>query len=169
MRNKRLKISAAIMLGLGLTGLQAQTMYVKQSTGTQTAYALSNIQKMIFSGGNVVVNKTDNSSEVYALIGLRYLKFTDLTSSIEGTVSVESQMLNVYPNPVSNKLHIELSGTVQGGGMLSILNFEGKTVLSQQISHAGLHTLDISYMPKGIYLCRYSNATDLKTVKIIKQ
>ena len=169
MRHKRLKLSAALLLGLGLTGLQAQTMYVKQSTGTQTTFALSKIQKMTFSGGNIVVNKTDNSSVVYALNGLRYLNFTDFTTSIEGTQSVENQMLNVYPNPVSNKLHIELSGTVQVEGMFNILNFEGKTVLSQKISHAGLHTLDISYLPKGIYLCRYSNASELKTVKIIKQ
>src|SRR5690554_5092155 len=61
MRHKRLKLSAVLLLGLGLTGLQAQTMYVKESSGTQTAYALSNIQKMSFSSGNLTVTKTDNN------------------------------------------------------------------------------------------------------------
>lgn len=55
MRHKRLKLSAVLLLGLGLTGLQAQTMYVKESSGTQTAYTLSNIQKMSFSSGNLTV------------------------------------------------------------------------------------------------------------------
>ncbi len=30
MKHKRLKLSALLLLGLGLTGLQAQTMYVKK-------------------------------------------------------------------------------------------------------------------------------------------
>src|SRR5690554_3777641 len=34
MRHKRLKLSAVLLLGLGLTGLQAQTMYVKGSSGS---------------------------------------------------------------------------------------------------------------------------------------
>ena len=34
MRQKRLKLSAVLLLGLGLTGLQAQTMYVKESSGS---------------------------------------------------------------------------------------------------------------------------------------
>ena len=34
MRHKRLKLSAVLLLGLGLTGLQAQTMYVKESSGS---------------------------------------------------------------------------------------------------------------------------------------
>lgn len=42
MTHKKLKFSAVLLLGLGLTGLQAQTMYVKESSGTQTAYAVNN-------------------------------------------------------------------------------------------------------------------------------
>ncbi|MEY3451220.1 MAG: hypothetical protein RL711_1046 [Bacteroidota bacterium] len=49
MRQKRLKLSAVFLLGLGLTGLQAQTMYVKEKSGTQTAYTLSSLRKMTFS------------------------------------------------------------------------------------------------------------------------
>jgi len=77
MRHKRLKLSAVLLLVLGLTGLQAQTMYVKESSGTQAAYTLSNIQKMSFSSGNLTVTKTDNSSGVYALSGLQHLSFTN--------------------------------------------------------------------------------------------
>ena len=92
MRHNMLKISAVILLGLGLTGLQAQTMYVNESSGTQTAYTLSNIQKMSFSSGNLTVTKTDNSSGVYALINLRYLNFSDVSTDLQGDLSVQSQM-----------------------------------------------------------------------------
>ena len=100
MKHKRLKLSAVLLLGLGLTGLQAQTMYVKESSGTQTAYTLSNIQKMSFSSGYLTVTKTDNSSGVFALSDLRYLNFSDITTDLQEDLSVKSQQLKVYPNPV---------------------------------------------------------------------
>ena len=169
MRNKRLKLSAVLLLGLGLTGLQAQTMYVKENNGTQTAYALSNIQKMSFSSGNLIVAKTDNTNGVYALNNLRYFNFTDLSTKIEEPLSFQKQMLRVYPNPVTNVLNIDLTGTAQVEGTLIIFNFEGKTVLNRQVSHAGVLSLDISHLSKGLYLCRYTNLTETRTVKIIKQ
>ena len=82
MRQKRLKLSAVFLLGLGLTGLQAQTMYVKEKSGTQTAYTLSSLRKMTFSGGNATVQKSDNSTGVYALSQLRCLNFQNLITSI---------------------------------------------------------------------------------------
>ena len=95
MRNKRLKLSTLLMLGLGLTGLQAQTMYVREGNGAQTDYALSSIRTMTFSGGNVTIQKTDNSKGTYALSGLRYLNFTDLTTSItEPPMNLVPYLLN---------------------------------------------------------------------------
>ena len=41
MRHKRLKLSALLLLVIGLTGLQAQTMYVKENNGTQTTEQLN--------------------------------------------------------------------------------------------------------------------------------
>ena len=169
MRHKKLKLSAVLLLGLGLTGLQAQTMYVNESSGTQTAYTLSNIQKMSFSSGNLTVTKTDNSSGVYALSDLRYLNFSDVPTDLQEDLSVQSQMLKVYPNPVGDILNIDLAGMSEAKGTLSILNFEGKTVLSRQANNEGVLSLDISSLPTGIYLCRYVSTTEIKTVKIIKQ
>jgi hypothetical protein len=165
----RLKLSAVLLLGLRLTGLQAQTMYVKENNGTQTAFALSNIQKMSFSSGNLTVTKTDNTNGVYTLNNLRYLNFTDFSTKIEEPLSFQKQMLSVYPNPVTNVLNIDLTGTVQEEGTLIIFNFEGKAVLNRQVSHAGVLSLNIGHLPKGLYLCRYANVTETRTVKIIKQ
>jgi hypothetical protein len=169
MRHKKLKLSAVFLTGVALTGLQAQMMYVKERIGTQTAYTLSNIQKMSFSSGNLAVTKTDNSRNFYALSDLRYLNFSDIKTDLQENLSVQNQMLSVYPNPVSDKLNIDLTGIGQRNGTLSILNFEGKILVSQQISNEGVLSLDFSHLPIGIYFCRYNNATELKTEKIIKQ
>jgi hypothetical protein len=162
-------VAALLTFSFSLSTVSAQTMYVKESSGTQTAYTLSNIQKMSFSSGNLTVTKTDNSNGVYALSDLRYLNFSDISTDLQEDLSVQNQMLKVYPNPVGDILNIDLTGMSETEGTLSILNFEGKTMLSRQVNNEGVLSLDISSLPTGIYLCRYSNAAEIKTVKIIKQ
>jgi hypothetical protein len=169
MRHKKLKLNAFIFLGLGLTGLQAQTMYVKESNGTPTAYSLNNIQKMSFSSGNLIVAKTDNNSNVYALSDLMNLKFPGIITALNVHLPVQNQNLSVYPNPVGDILNINLAEMSEAEGTLSILNFEGKTMVTQQVSNENVLSLNISRLPTGIYLCRYSNASEIRTVKIIKQ
>jgi len=144
-------------------------MYVKESSGTQTAYTLGNIQKMSFSSGNLTVTKTDNSSGVYALSDLRYLNFSDISTDLQAYLSVQNQMLKVYPNPIGDILNIDLTGMPATQGTLSILNFEGKSVLSRKVNNEGVLSLNISSLPSGIYLCQYASTTEIKTVKIIKQ
>jgi len=169
MLHKKLKLSAVLLLGLGLTGMQAQTMNVKQSNGTQTVYALHSVRKMTFSTGYLTVSKTNNSKTEYALSGLRYLNFSDNTTGLKPALTGQSQQLNVYPNPVGDILNIDLSGMVETKGTLSIFNFEGKALVSQQVNNEGVLSLDISHLPMGVYLCRYGNGTEVKTVKIVKQ
>jgi hypothetical protein len=169
MRQKRLKLSGILLLGLGLTGIQAQTMYVKESKGTQTAYSLNNIQKMSFLSGNLLVVKTDNNSNVYALSDLMNLNFPGIITALNEHLPVQNQKLSVYPNPVGDMLNVNLTGMSETEGTLSILNFEGKTLITRQVGNKGVLSLDISHLPMGIYLCRYSNATEIITVKIVKQ
>lgn len=168
MRHKKFKLSAILLLGLGLTGLQAQIINVKESSGTKTTYSLNSIRKMTFSGGNVTVQKTDNSTVVYALNGLRYLNFSDNSTGIfENQTFSGNTDLHTYPNPVSDFLNINLED-IAGEGTISILSLEGKVMQTQKTRGASIVTLNLSELPRGIYLCRYSNEREIKTVKIIK-
>jgi len=169
MKHKRLQLSALLLLGIGLTGLQAQTMYVKQSNDTQTAYALSNVRKMTFTSGNVTVQKTDNTTGVYALSGLKYLSFQDFTTGINEPQTAAGSTLYAYPNPVADVLNINLIGTKNQGGSISILTLDGKVMQTQETVGTGTVTLNLSQLPQGVYLCRYSCGKETKTVKIIKQ
>jgi hypothetical protein len=169
MRQKILKISSILLLGIGLTSLQAQTMYVKESSGTQTAYTLNSIRKMTFSGGNSTIQKRDKSSRVYALNGLRYLNFKDLTTSIpEQPVQLADANLIAYPNPVTDVLNIDLSSE-ETAGIINIISLDSKVMQTINTNGKIIVKLNISDLAQGIYLCRYSNTLKIKTVKIIKQ
>lgn len=169
MKYKRLKLVAILLLGIGLTGLQAQTMYVVQSNGTQTPYALNGIRKLTFSGGNMIMQKTDNSIGGYVLNGLRYLSFTDFPVGIAAQPELrEISHLVSYPNPVADVLHIDLRDE-KGVGTLSILSLEGKVIYTQLTTGNSLVSISLSHLPQGIYLCRYVNKGGIKAVKIVKQ
>jgi len=169
MRHKRLKLSAVLLLVLGLTGLQAQTMYVKQSSGTQTSYTLSSIQKMTFPSGSVTVQKTDNSTGVYDLSGLRYLNFIDISTSIaDQPMQLGNAKFITYPNPVTDVLNVDITD-ISSEVTISILSLEGKVLQTHKNKGTNTVILNLSQLPQGIYLCRYSNALEIKTVKIIKQ
>ena len=169
MKHKRLQIIALLLLGTGLTGLQAQTMYVKQSNGTQTAYAYSNLRKMTFAPGIVTVQKTDNTTAVYALSSIKYLSFYDFTTGINESQTAAVNTLLTYPNPASDMLNIDLRRTKNEVGRISILNIEGKVMQTQKTSGMGILTINLSQLPQGIYLCRYTSGTETKTVKIVKK
>lgn len=170
MRQKKLKMSVLLLLGLGLTGLKAQTMYVKENNGMQNSCELNSLRKLTFSDGNATIHKNDNSSNVYSLDGLSYISFINYSTDIK-----EQQLQNckisliAYPNPVTDILNIELKGFENENGIINILSIEGRILLTQRIKKHGILSINLSNFPKGIYLCRYVNGLETKVEKIIKK
>ena len=164
MKHIRLKLSIVTLLILGSTELQAQTMYVRQSNGTETTHTLNDIQKMTFLNGNFIIQNIDNSTNQFAINGLRHLVFTNLSTNID----YPTNQVFTYPNPVTDVLYIDLSNE-EGKGILNILTLEGKILQTQRIIGNNLITIPLSNYPKGVYLCQYLNSTSIKTVKIVKQ
>ncbi len=168
MKKKRLLLGGLILLGMGLTGLQAQVMYVRENNGSQIVYPLSNIQKITFSGGNANIESFNNAKGVHALSGLRYINFTDLTNGISQPTTQLSTSLKTYPNPVEDVLNIDLID-LTGEGNVSILTMEGKILHAQKTSGNSFITLNLNHLSQGIYLCRYVSREETKTIKIIKK
>ena len=169
MRHKGLNLIVIILFGLGLTELQAQSMYVQEVDGTQTAYSLSNITKISFSSANLIITQIDNSSEDYTLGSVQYLSFSDSTSVSNGPENIESHDIRMYPNPVYRDLKIDLSSAVLPHGTLHILSVEGRLLKTLQIKGSGIISVEMSHLPKGIYICLFSNEAETKSFKIIKQ
>ncbi len=161
---KQLKIS--VLLLFILTGIHAQTIYVKQNNDTQVSYTLDSLQKITFSSGKLNIYKTDYDTETYTLSDVQYLSFQDYTVGISQTTFLQAN-LTAYPNPVSDFLHIDLS-TQTKEGVIQILSIEGRILQEQKTKGNTVVVLDVSRLSSGMYLCRFFNASEIKTVKIIK-
>ncbi len=173
MRHKKVKLSALFLLGIGLTGIQAQsTLYVKEHSGIQTSYMLDSIRKLTFFTGNMTVNKTDGSMSNYALSNIRYLNFIDLTTNISLIGNKESSNIILYPNPVIDQLQISYESIKSDKVQVYIIDVQGKVVHQQMISSqngTNLVTINVAQIPQGLYVCRVQSSNKIETIKFLKQ
>ena len=89
-----------------------------------------------------------------------------MTAVIEDapTAGVSSQQLenvNMYPNPVENKLFINSKETLN---KVEIFNLLGKKVLST----TNTKSIDVSSLSKSVYLVKISSDKGISTKKLVK-
>ena len=154
---------ALLLFGLAFSGLKAQIMFVRPNTGTQSAYAIANIKKLTFSGGNLVVTNITGADGTFPLSGNRYLNFTDLTLATPTHELVKSSFY-VYPNPATTVLNIANDDVSQIISRLEIISLEGRILIEQTTSEVVLIAL-----PQGMYFCRITANNQTQTIKFLKQ
>lgn len=168
MRHKVLKLLVLILIGFGLPELQAQSLYVNEIVGTQTAYSLSDINKLSFSSDRLIVEQLDHSTTEYSLDSLHYLSFADSTSVSTGPEHTADHSIKAYPNPVKSELKIDLSEAASQDGTIYVLSIEGRVLQTHQMNGSGMVSIDMSQLSRGIYICRFSSEAEVRSFKIIK-
>lgn len=152
-----------LLFGAVISGMKAQTMYVRPITGAQEAYSVATIKNLTFSGGNLVVTNSSGSNATFPLSGNRYLNFTDLTLATPTQELVKNNFY-VYPNPVTNVLNITNEDPTQTITHLEIISLEGRVVLAQNTPQVAVASL-----PQGMYFCKITSNNQTQTIKFLKQ
>jgi len=75
--------------------------------------------------------------------------------------------LKMYPNPVKDRLHIQIPSRDTAIHM-SLYDILGKEIQSHAVSN-GDNTVDVSRLPKGVYILTLASKHMTKTFKLIKQ
>ena len=78
----------------------------------------------------------------------------------------ESRRLLVYPNPGNGAFTIE-SRTSILGAELAVVNAEGQEVMRIQNLKGNLVSLDLTNLPKGVYIVRITTEEDLYTAPLV--
>lgn len=63
--------------------------------------------------------------------------------------------ISMYPNPVTNNLSIDSDGTIN---TISVLNLNGQLMQKINKVNSGVNTIDVSDLPRGMYLVRLTNS-----------
>ncbi len=103
--------------------------------------------------GNVAILTTDNET----------VEFQYLTSIIIDVPKIElASKMQIYPNPVSDKLYLLSDGKIKN---VEIYSINGKLLISESASRV----VDVSKLEPGIYICRGNNENAVTAVKFIKK
>ena len=86
--------------------------------------------------------------------------FSEDCSGTAGSNNMDQILVNVYPNPASTELYIEVSETTQ----IELLNMVGETVLTTILNHQK-NTIDVSSLVSGVYFLQTENGASTKFIK----
>ena len=80
--------------------------------------------------------------------------------------SNETENINIFPNPTSDKITIHIPEIQLQKGWITINDIDGKNVLKIPIEKT-INEFDLSHLPSGIYIVKITYGNSIKTGKII--
>lgn len=159
---------------MGSAAASPATLQVTAATAQSTASNLQTLNTHTVSGNSWVQY---TSAFTASAAGVYYFGFGNVTpavttsaslrldnitfeSSLLGTSETSKNTVQVYPNPVLDKLTIKADGKIL---KTELYSFEGKLIKSGNSS-----AFDFSSVPKGVYLLKVTTDKGISTHKIIK-
>lgn len=86
---------------------------------------------------------------------------------ITGLETIESNLLNVYPNPTNNKINIQYSN-LNSEASIELINSNGQVFYSSEITSDQLKVIDVKDYSPGVYLVRiiFDDKSEIRKVII---
>ncbi len=79
--------------------------------------------------------------------------------------------INIYPNPCIDFINVSMEGGIDQEVKLEILNFDGKTLLQQNLRHQveEITNIPVSHLTTGLYIIKVTCGQTIRTAKIFKR
>lgn len=120
-----------------------------------TVYVFAGLPEGTYTAGVVAVYAQDSSEMVE-----KEFVVEKTVSNISGQLSV----LRAYPNPVGGS---QVNVRVPAGGILSLVDMQGRLLRRLQVEEAGLVGLDVAGLKSGLYFLRFENAGRGMSLKLV--
>jgi len=162
MKNKQINIRLLIfLLTINISCAQAQnSLIVKFRDGSRSGTLLSTLDRITFSGANLILKRKDATTGSLIISDIDKLNFGVFSGVPE--VSTNEKTVQVYPSPATN--YITLKNAPEGEVHITVYRLDGGILINKMLSD-GTEQIDISNLSKGIYLLKVNN----KTLKFSKQ
>jgi len=161
MRHKRLKLSAVLLLGLGLTGLQAQTSVNAtgsnaSGSGGSASYSVGQVVYTTNAGTNgSLAQGVQQPYEISVVTGLEEAKGINLS-------------VTAYPNPTTDYLTLSIADFDASKLSYQLYDMSGKLLQNEKITGNQTSIVMSNLVPATYFLKVISNNKEVKTFKIIK-
>ena len=161
MQYKRLKLSAILLLGLGLTGLQAQ-----ESVNATGGDASGSGGSVSYSVGQVVyTNNTGTNGSVAQ--GVQQAFEISVVTGIEEAKDIFLNF-SAYPNPTTDYLELKVENLQLSELSYKLYDISGKVYQNKEIGNS-ITKIEMQNLPQGIYFIKVIDTKnkEFKTFKII--
>ena len=162
MRHKKLKLSAVLLLGLGLTGLQAQTSVNAtggdaSGSGGSASYSVGQVVYNANTGTNgSVAEGVQQPYEISVVTGLEEAKGINLSVS-------------AYPNPTTDYLQLKVESEKLKDLSYQLYDMQGKLLQSEKITGNQTSIVMSNLVPATYFVKVVQESKEVKTFKIIKK
>ncbi len=161
MQYKRLKLSAILLLGLGLTGLQAQTSF--NSTGKNTSGSDGSVS---YSVGQVVYTSSTGINGSVSQ-GVQQPYEISVVTAIEKTKGINLSV-TAYPNPTTDFLQLKIENEEIKDLSFQLYDLQGKLLRSEKIT-SNQSSINMGNIISSTYFLKViSGNKTIKEFKIIK-
>ena len=161
MRHKRLKLSAVLLLGLGLTGLQAQesvnaTGGNASGSGGSISYSVGQVAYQNHTGTNgSVAQGVQQAYEILVVTAIEQAKGISLS-------------VTAYPNPTTDYLTLEVKDFELSTLSFQLYDMNGKLLQSEKITGNQTSIVMSNLVPASYFVKVIQGNKEVKTFKIIK-
>lgn len=99
-----------------------------------------------------------------------WIKVDNFTINSTLSLSIDEQFskFSIYPNPASSLLNISI-GEFVIKAKISVFNFQGNLLISDEIIQSNQHQVDLSSIPAGVYFIQIASEKATKRMKFIKK
>ena len=159
MRHKKLKLSTILLLGLGLSGLQAQ------SSGNATGgNASGGGGSASYSVGQVVYNtNTGTNGSVAQGVQQPYE-----ISVVTGLEEAKGIMISAYPNPTTDYLTLEVKDFEISNLHFQLSDMNGKLLQNEKMTGNQTRIVMSNLLPASYFVKIIQGVTEIKMFKVIK-
>jgi len=158
---KKLKLSALLLLGFGLTGMHAQ-----ESIPASGGNALGSGGSVSYSVGQLVYTTTISADGSVAQ-GMQHAFEISTISGIEQGVGI-NLICSVYPNPTADFLTLKVENCKTENLTYKLYSISGKLLKSKKIESSETSIAMNNLDPTTYFLKVIDGIKELKTFKIIK-
>ena len=161
MKHKRLKLSALLFLGLGLTGLQAQTSVNAtggnaSGSGGSASYSVGQLAYTTNTGTNGSVSEgVQQPFEISVVTGIEEAKGINLS-------------VTAYPNPTTDYLTLSIADFDASKLSYQLYDMNGKLLQSEKITGNQTSIVMSNLVPATYFVKVIQGNKEFKTFKIIK-
>ena len=162
MRYKRLKLSAVLLLGLGITGLQAQ-----ESVNATGGNASGSGGSASYSVGQIVYT-TNTGTNGSVAQGVQQPFEISVLTEIEQAKGINLE-LSVYPNPTTDYLTLDVKDFELSNLSFQLYDMQGKLLQNEKITGNQTSIGMSNLLPANYFVKVIKDNKEVKTFKIIKK